>query len=108
MSTPPAPFGKRITTDKLFFAQKQNDSSAIAEIVLPVIRAVRKFGHKVFGLRWTDREVLGDQDIDASSRGHPERAYRAKSNSVRSPYPSEKQLGEERDDMAPQAASRPR
>jgi len=90
-----------VRTDKLFSAETQNDSGAIAEIVLAVVRAVRKFGHKVFGLQGTDREVSGDPEIDTSSCGQSERTHGPKSDSIRSPYASEKDLGEWRDDVAP-------
>jgi hypothetical protein len=82
-------------------SKAQNDSGAKAEIVLPVIRAVRKFGHEVFGLQWTNREVSGDPEIDTCSRGHSKRAHRPKGDSIRRPYTSEKHLGEWRDDVPP-------
>src|SRR6516164_6316008 len=78
---------------------------AIAKIALPVIRAVRKFGHEVFGLHRTDREEPGYPEIDASSCGHPKGGHRAKNNSIRRPYASEKRLCEGRDDVVPQADS---
>ena len=79
----------------------RNDSGAKAEIVLAVIRTVWKFGHEVFGLQWTDREVSGDSEIDSSSCGHSERAHGPKSDSIRCPYASEKHLSEWRDDVPP-------
>src|SRR5215467_5080812 len=86
----------------IFRLETQNDSGAKAEIVLPVICAVGKFGHEVFGLQWTDREVSEGPEIDASSYRHPERGYRSKSNSICRPYAPQKHLGECRDDVPPQ------
>src|SRR5262249_1168940 len=95
-------------TDKLFLAQPQNDSSAIAKIALPVIRAVRKFGHEVFGLHRTDREEPGYPEIDASFCGHPKGGHRAKNNSISRPHAPQKARCEGRDDVVPQAASWPK
>ena len=95
--------GFRLATDKLFLVPAPK-----WRLFCRSFAPSGNFGHKVFGLEWTEREVPGDPDIDASSCGHPERAYRPKSNSIRRPYASEKHLGKRRDDMAPQADSRPK
>jgi hypothetical protein len=52
--------------------EKENDSRTIPEVILSVVRTVGKVCPEVFNLNRTNREVVGDFEINAPACGHRE------------------------------------
>ena len=77
--------------------EAEDDSGAEPEIVLPVVEAIRDFCQEVLSLNWTNREVLGDTDVNSPTGSHGEMVLPSRLHNPRAGHDaSEKNLNEGR------------